>query len=218
MTLDEITALEYEWLGKMPDRGFFEQRDARFQMTGVYDAWRRIFREYVGLARTGDKEALKRAAFLYWYSLSEPKELNGIPALDKELVREVLGLVDSMLQSSECDAELKWMLPYYYAVADFYLTGFGPGQSENFLRASQENKDLWMTACLAPRLRSAARWASIGRAFKRTRPNGDLRDHHALHRVGIPKRMGGHWRNVFWISSKMNKGSSATCHSGQPLF
>ncbi len=148
MILDEITALEYEWLKKMPDHGFFEERDKLFQKIGVYDAWQRIFREYVMLARTGDKEALKRAVFLHWYSLSEPHELNGIPALDKDLVQEAFGLVDNMLQTPECDAELKWMLPYYYSVADFYITSFGPDRFGNVLRASKENKNLWLTACL----------------------------------------------------------------------
>jgi hypothetical protein len=92
MTLDEITALECEWLKKMPAHGFFEERDTLFQKTGVYEAWRRIFREYVMLAKTGDQEALKRAVFLYWYSFSEPRELNGLAALDSGLAQEVFGL------------------------------------------------------------------------------------------------------------------------------
>ncbi len=148
MTLGEITALESEWLEKMPDRGFFEERDALFRKTGVYQAWRRIFREYVTLAKTGDGAALKRAIFLYWYSFSEPQELSGIPALDKNLAQEVFGLANDMLQKGECDTELKWMLPFYYAVADFYLAGFGPDQFGNLRRASQENKDLYKTGCL----------------------------------------------------------------------
>ncbi len=147
MTLDEITALECEWLKKMPDRGFFEERDTLFRKTGVYEAWQRIFREYVTCAKTGDGEALKRAIFLYWYSFSEPHELTGIPILDTDLAEEVFGLANDALQKGECDTELKWMLPFYYSIADFYLDYSWPDRFEHVRRASKENKDLWRTLC-----------------------------------------------------------------------
>lgn len=148
MTLDEITALEYEWLQKHPDRGLMEELHALLQKTGAYETWRRIFQEYVTLARTGDREALRRAIFLHWYSLAEPQELSGIPLLDKDLAREVLGLVDAMLHQGGDDAELRWMLPFYYSVADIYIDHFWPDQLEDLRRASKENKDLWQTLCL----------------------------------------------------------------------
>jgi hypothetical protein len=148
MTLDEITALEYEWLKKHPARGFMEERHALFLKIGVYEAGRKIFREYVALARTGDREALRRAIFLYWYSLAEPHELSGIPELDKDLAQEVLGMVDDMLRRGETDTELTWMLPFYYSIADFYLDYYWPDQFEDVRRASKENGDLWKSLCL----------------------------------------------------------------------
>ena len=176
MTLDEITALEYEWLKKMPDRGFFEERDTLFQKTGVYKAWRRIFREYVMLAKTGDREALKRAIFLYWYSFSEPHELSGIPALDKDPAQEVFGLVDNMLQRGECDTELKWMLPFYYSIADFYIDYSWPDQFEHVRRASKENKDLWQTLCLESTFEHRGQlgkyWESIQKNAAKWGPEG----------------------------------------------
>ena len=72
MTLEELTALEKEWLAKQPHRGFDGERHALYERIGMYDAWRKIFREYVALAREGSKEALKRALFLYWYSHRSP--------------------------------------------------------------------------------------------------------------------------------------------------
>ncbi|UCD53105.1 MAG: hypothetical protein JSW27_10770 [Phycisphaerales bacterium] len=63
MTLEELTALEDEWLAKHPSQGFMEEKDALCKQNGIYDAWRGIFAEYVALARSGDLEALKRALF-----------------------------------------------------------------------------------------------------------------------------------------------------------
>ncbi len=147
MTLEEVTALEYEWLKKMPRHGFMEERHALFVKTGVYEAWREIFREYVILAKTGDREALKRSLFLFWYSFAEPHELSGVPELDTRLGQEVLGMVSDVLQKAEGDPELKWMLPFYYSIADFYIDYFWPGQFDDVRRASKENKDLWTTGC-----------------------------------------------------------------------
>ncbi len=176
VTLDEITALEYEWLQKMPDRGFFEERETLFQKIGVYEAWRRIFREYVTLAKTGDREALKRAIFLYWYSFSEPHELTGIPVLDTNLAEEVFGLADSMLEKGECDTELKWMLPFYYSIADFYLDYFWPDRFGHVRRASKENKDLWQTLCLESTYENRGQmgeyWRGIEEGVARWGPEG----------------------------------------------
>jgi hypothetical protein len=176
MTLDEITALEDEWLKKMPDRGFFEERDALFQKTGVYEAWRRIFREYVMLARTGDKEALRRSPFLYWYSFAEPHELSGIPQLDTGLGQEVLATIDDMLQKGECDVELRWMLPFYYSIADFYIGCFWPDQFEHVRRASKENKDLWQTGCMESTFENRGQlggyWRGIQKNVAKWGPDG----------------------------------------------
>ncbi|UCC98183.1 MAG: hypothetical protein JSW66_20345 [Phycisphaerales bacterium] len=120
MTLEELTALENEWLRKHP-KGSLEDMHALCQETGVYEAWRRIFELYVIEARKGDLEALKRALFLYWYACSEPSEFSGIPALDDGLTAEVLGMVNETAKKGRLDIELKWMLPYYYYITDWYI-------------------------------------------------------------------------------------------------
>ena len=176
MTLDEITALEYEWLKKHPRRGFMEERDALFQRTGVYEAGQKIFREYVVLARTGDREALRRAIFLYWYSFAEPHELSGISELDKGLAQELLGRIDGMLHNGESDAELRWMLRFYYSIADFYLDYFWPDQFEDVRRASKENQDLWRTRCLESTFEHRGQlgkyWKGIQRSAAKWGPEG----------------------------------------------
>jgi hypothetical protein len=168
MTLDEITALEYEWLRNQPDHGLMEELHAVFEKTGVYEAWRKIFREYVMLAKAGNREALKRSLFLYWYSWAEPHELSGIPVLDKDLAAEVLGMIDDMLHRGECDVELTWMLPYYYSVAEFYLADFGPDQFEELRRASKENPDLYRTLCLESTFENRGQ---LGRYWKSIQKN-----------------------------------------------
>jgi hypothetical protein len=176
MTLDEITALEYEWLKKMPDHGLMEERHALFEKIGVYEAWRRIFREYVMLAKTGDKEALRRSLFLYWYSFAEPHELSGIPQLDAGLAQEVLGTIDDMLQKGGCDVELRWMLPFYYSIADYYIDYSWPDQFEHVRRASKENKELWRTLCLESTFENRGRlgryWESIQKNVAKLGPEG----------------------------------------------
>jgi hypothetical protein len=145
MNLEQLTALEDEWLAKQPHRGFAEERDILYQQIGMYEAWQRIFREYVVLAREGDLEALKRAFFLYWYSVSEPSWLNGIRDLDEQLVKEVLGRGDDLARKNELDTEFKCMLVYYYSVAEWYIdsiNGF-----DELKRAGKESIDSWEDWC-----------------------------------------------------------------------
>ncbi len=144
MTLEELTALEDEWLGKHPSPGFMERDHALCEQDGVYDAWRGIFAEYVALARSGDLEALKRALFLAWYELAEPSTLSGLYLLDTCLKKEVFQMLEDLATRGELDGELKWMLPFYYSVADWYLI---PG-CDAIESASKKNVDLWQRVCL----------------------------------------------------------------------
>ncbi len=179
MTLDEITALEYEWMARNPEHGGFEQRHALFQKIGMYEAWQRIFREYVVLARQGDLEALKRALFLYWYSWSEPNELSGILGLDQDLVKQVLRTVDDMAGENELDGELEWMLPYYYAVYSLYFDHRGlPRRKFRHLRkASQGDHSFWHRISTDPSSferhgQLGEYWKSVQGSIRRWGPEG----------------------------------------------
>jgi len=169
MTLEELTALENEWLAKQPWHGYAEQRDELYKRIGMYEAWQGIFREYVTLAREGNLEALKRAMFLCWYNVSEPGWLTGLMILDSELIGEVYGLVDDLACNGRLDAEFTWMLPYYYLIADFYLRPeFGA-----VVKASRQNRDLWRQACLESSFDGRGQlgeyWASIQANLKNRR-------------------------------------------------
>lgn len=138
MTLDELTALENEWLSRHPVRGFMEDKDAQCERDGIYEAWRKIFAEYVALARSGNLEALKRALFLAWYEQAEPSPLSGLYLLDAEAKKEVLQMLEDLARQDQLDEELKLVLPYYYAVADWYL----PAGFNALLKASKTDVDL----------------------------------------------------------------------------
>ncbi len=146
MNLEELTALENEWLEKQPATGYIEERDALYKQIGMYEAWQDIFRQYVTLAREGEREALKRALFLYWYGCSEPHWLNGILGLDDELAKEVLGMVNDLAKKDELDTELKWMLPWYYCIAEWYLDRFDG--FDELKKASKGNPFLYKKLCL----------------------------------------------------------------------
>jgi len=148
MRLDELTTLEHEWLAKQHSvQGTHSDRDASYERIGAYEAWQAIFREYVILSREGDLEALKRALFLYWYEYSEPYWLTGIANLDRSLAEELLHRVNSLAGQEQLDEELKWMLPWYYSVADYYLNSFA---GLDALEETSKRKPDWRTLRHSP--------------------------------------------------------------------
>ena len=87
----------------------------------IYADYAVIHCEYVELAVEGNAEALKRALFLQWYRVTEPSYLCGLSDLDLAAEHRLLLLVDRLCASNGLDAELGWMLPYYYLIADYYF-------------------------------------------------------------------------------------------------
>jgi len=143
MKLEDLTNQETELLQSMPKNGFFKERDEYLEKNGIYKRWRDIFEGYVHLASAGDIEAVKRALFFLWYQCSEPNALSGINNLDDNLVEKALLIVNSIAENEDLDMELKWMLPYYYAVTNWYFERFKGLNS--LLKASKRNENLWET-------------------------------------------------------------------------
>jgi hypothetical protein len=144
MNLEQLTALEYQWLHKQHSCG--ENRETLYKQLGVYAAWQDIFRQYVALAGQGDIEALKRALYLAWTQRSQGPILSGVEDLDRELIRELLGIADDLARTGGLDAELQWMLPYYYLIEPSYIEQF-----EGFEALRQVNRQdpfLYRQACL----------------------------------------------------------------------
>jgi hypothetical protein len=91
----------------------------------IFADYAAIHREYVALAAGGDVEALKRALFLQWYRVTEPWYLCGLSDLDATAEHQAVRLIDERCASNRLDDELRWMLPYYYLITDYYFQYVG---------------------------------------------------------------------------------------------
>lgn len=143
MTLDELTAEESRLLGIIERAaGSMSQKDRRLADEGVFAAYAEVHRAYVEAAEsTGDAEALKRAVFLQWYSLSEPSCFTGLSKLHPRAERRAAELLEREFERHGIDPEFGWMIPYYYRITDFYLNGFEDLRILNEL--SRREEVLW---------------------------------------------------------------------------
>jgi hypothetical protein len=144
MNAKELAALEEEWLKRQ--RGLVGDREALYEREKVYAAWRELFGQYVALAQKGDLEALKRALFFVWAECSMHHLLTGIKDLAEETIREALGIADRLVRHGGLDAELAWMLPYYYLVEPLYLDCFE--DLDALKQASRMNPFVYRRRCL----------------------------------------------------------------------
>jgi hypothetical protein len=144
MNVKQLAALEEEWLNKQRD--LVGDREALYEQDGVYAAWRELFGQYVALAQKGDLEALKRALFFVWAERSMSRLLTGIRDLAQESIREALDIADKLTRHGGLDAELEWMLPYYYLVEPLYLDCFE--DLDAVKEASRMNPFVYRRRCL----------------------------------------------------------------------
>ncbi len=141
MDIQQFTRYENVLMGKEPNLSESERnapplRDLK---------WDDVLKGYLALARDkGDLEALKRALFLAWYYQADPEWVTGIGSLDPKTTREVLRLANDRARKGQLDSELIWMLPYFYAIVEWYLAT----EDDALRKISMENRYLWMTACL----------------------------------------------------------------------
>jgi hypothetical protein len=129
ITLSELAA----WEGRLAREvaratGTVEEQDRQLTRAGVYAEYGAIFSSYVALVSEDPDglEALKRAAFLAWYAVAQPSVLSGIGDLPESAVRRVFEELDRRCRAGPVDAELRFMVPRYFEVADFAFTRF-PG-------------------------------------------------------------------------------------------
>jgi hypothetical protein len=144
MNVEQLAAVEEKWLAKQ--RGLVGDREILYERDGVYAAWRDVLGQYVTLARKGDLEALKRAVFFVWAECSMNHLITGLKDLSEEIVRETLGIADKLVRDGPLDAELEWMLPYYYLVEPSYLDRFE--DLDALKEGSRLNPFLYRRRCL----------------------------------------------------------------------
>lgn len=141
--LRAITEKEEKLAQQMMEGGYMEERDELNQAEDIYVGYSNIFIDYVNLALNHNAEALKRALFFIWYACAEPYTLSGIKDLDQKSAQKLLSLVNKLIISDGLDDELKWMLPYYFEVCDWYLNGYSDVDAILQYSKSLENRELY---------------------------------------------------------------------------
>lgn len=121
--------------------GTIAEIHAQLERSGIFNRYRCVYNAYVDLALQGDLEALKRALFLCWFEVVEPSFLTGIAELDGDRSWRVLEYLEVLASTNKLDKELRWMLPYYYAVADYYFDSVLENSLPALRRFLDENKD-----------------------------------------------------------------------------
>jgi hypothetical protein len=105
-----------------------EDKHSHLEDKGIFDEYRNIHEAYAELYfETGDMEALKRAMFIQWYSISEPDCFTGIFILTKKSEEKVIREIEEMIAENRLDEEFELMLKWYYAVSDYYFEDLVPG-------------------------------------------------------------------------------------------
>jgi hypothetical protein len=141
--IKRLTALEEQWLKRQHE--IIQQSGSLREQAGVHAAWQDIFHQYALLGGC-DLEALKRAIYLCWTERSQDPLLSGVKDLDPGVVREVLAIADELARANGLDAELRWMLPYYYLVEPSYLDRFD--DLDDLKRISKQDLLLYRQECL----------------------------------------------------------------------
>lgn len=167
MTLLELAAEEDRLLDAVSRvTGSWDDTASQLRSAGVNAAYAEVHAAYVLLAeQSGVVEALKRAVFLQWYSISEPGCFTGLAEMDASAERRALELLDGLVARDELDEEFQWMAAYYFQITDFYLPGHeGLEALKEFSRRNQG--ELWSRgapsrASLSGRGQMSAYWLSI---------------------------------------------------------
>ncbi len=117
--LDELNNQEAEIQDFLDTlNGSIEEKTALVAAKGYFERYRLIHTSYAKLAKTGDLEALKRALFIQWYSVSEPSCFSGISNLAEKSEK---GIFQILTSGSLHDPELTYMLQHYQAVNPGYM-------------------------------------------------------------------------------------------------
>lgn len=127
----EVVALD----GTPPERfQRLHDREVFARYRGVFEAYATLAAGQPGADEPGATpddatEALKRATFLQWSAAAEPRERTGLWRLDEEAQDEVIRELDRRIQTGELDDELRFMLGWYFAQADFYFDSLEEGHA-----------------------------------------------------------------------------------------
>ena len=149
-TLEELAAAEAEIEQIVASlEGTMEEKAAHLEAVGIFRRYTEIFAAYLSLAEPppSELEALKRAAFLAWYEVTEPACFSGISGLPVDARARIIALIEPLVP--HLDAEFRWMLAYYFRIADYTFPDLG---QHSLLRAllDEEDPDAWLAQRASP--------------------------------------------------------------------
>jgi hypothetical protein len=127
--LDELAAREQVLLGRVHQVN--GEKDTREDcLEEIFREYKDIHFEYVELAiRYTSIEALKRAIFIQWYSMSEPEYLSGINQLDEQATYQSLDMLLRLIILEQVDEEFRWMLKLYFDITNDFIPPNSPYQT-----------------------------------------------------------------------------------------
>jgi hypothetical protein len=139
-----------------------EEQDRQIERSGLYGEYPAIVRAYLELFADPESatEAIKRAVFLVWHGAMVPPSSTGIAALPDGTSRAVIEELDARVRRGETDAELMWMLAWYFGEGRFVFELYG-GTPRLFRFAEEPSIDAWRSAGITPA--SMARRGQLGR-------------------------------------------------------
>ena len=114
--------------------GSIEEKTLQLHRDGVIEMYREVHREYVRLARTGNVEAMRRAAHLQWIASVEPSAFTALYNLDPAVCEELVALPQQMCARDQLDPELRWMLPHYTFLAAWWFEAASAPALTSFCR------------------------------------------------------------------------------------
>jgi hypothetical protein len=172
MTLDELSIQEAAIEQSLAGPGFAEELKRRAIDADVPRRWVAVHRGYATLLDGQDElvslEALKRAVFLLWFGCAEPAFLTGMwSEWDPGAMERTWAALLTHLTGEHTDAELRWMVAYYYAVCS-WLFEQAPAPTALAAVVRPLDREAWERAAWAPeqfadRGRLGSYWRSMRR-------------------------------------------------------
>lgn len=141
--------------------GTIEDREMELIKLKIPEEYNIIHSEYTKMNE--NTEALKRALFLQWYSVSEPFSYSGLLNLDTSAQEFNIAKLNELVSKSVLDSELNTMIIYYYTITDWYFEKYkGFSELINYLRRNNSNfLDLSTIKPLVGRGQMGIYWNSI---------------------------------------------------------
>lgn len=145
MKIEAISIKENDLLNRVSEyKGDMDLVIEKMDNDKIFRIYSDIHKEYVLLADSEmNIEALKRAIFIQWYSISEPSCFTGIRELSEEAEKQALELLSQLIAKNKIDNEFSSMLFHYKEINDIAFIKF-----QNYLIVKDYLKNIQQSNCI----------------------------------------------------------------------